>query len=472
MNLLRNTIIGLAFVGLAACGGNKEAADSGEDIAQMLPNPYPSTYKPYAERPVLITGAVIYTGTGEKIDKGDIFLRDGKIELIGKTGSLKTPKGEIIKIDGTGKYVTPGIIDNHSHLGVYPSPGFASTSDGNEATSPNTAGVWAEHSVWPQDPGFTRALAGGITSLQILPGSANLFGGRAVTLKNVPSRTVQGMKFPNAPYGLKMACGENPKRVYQNSGPSTRMGNFEGYRKAWIAASAYKKEWDDYLAAPDESDPPQRDLTNETLAGALAGDILVNMHCYRADELAQVIDMSKEFGYKVTAFHHVVEGYKLADRLAEEGICASVWADWWGFKLEAYDSVRENAALIANQPNSCTIIHSDSAIGIQRLNQETAKAMADGRRLGIDIKPEQAITWITANPAKAMGILDQTGTLEVGKMADIVLWDGNPFSVYTHAEQVFIDGALMYDRNNPKLSPRMDFEIGQLDNATTGGAGQ
>ena len=386
------------------------------------------------------------------------------------------PKGDVRTIDGSGKFVTPGLIDNHSHLGVYPSPGFSSTSDGNEAVSPNTAQVWAEHSVWPHDPGFTRALAGGITSLQILPGSANLFGGRAVTLKNVPSRTVQGMKFPEAPYGMKMACGENPKRVYgSKGGPSTRMGNFSGYRASWIDAKKYKEDWDAYLKKAGDGeggDAPKRDLKLETLAGVLSGDILVNMHCYRADEMAQVIDMSKEFGYKVTAFHHVVEGYKAADFLAENGICASVWADWWGFKLEAYDGVRENAALIHNQPGGCTIIHSDSAVGIQRLNQETAKAIADGRNLGIEIAPEEAIKWITANPARAMGILDQTGTLEPGKMADLVLWSGDPFSVYSKAEKVFIDGALMYDMDDASNSPRMDFEIGQQGNPVTGGAGQ
>ncbi|WP_306251493.1 amidohydrolase [Parvularcula sp. IMCC14364] len=467
-----------AALALTACGGGGEKKPDGEaaEVQSMLTNPFPSTYEPYLSAPTLITGVTILTGTGDKIEDGDIFFRDGKIESFGAAGDIEAPRGDILRIDGTGKFLTPGIIDNHSHLGVYPSPGFSSTSDGNEAVSPNTANVWAEHSVWPQDPGFTRALAGGVTSLMVLPGSANLFGGRTVVLKNVPSRTVQGMKFPDAPHGLKMACGENPKRVYgDRGGPATRMANFAGYRSAWIDAAEYKKKWDDYLEKAEngeEAEAPGRDLKNETLAAALNGDILVNMHCYRVDEMVQVIDMAEEFGYKVTAFHHVVEGYKAADYLAENGICASVWADWWGFKLEAYDGVRENAALIHNQPDSCVIMHSDSGIGIQRLNQEVAKAVADGARIGIDIPPEEAIKWITANPAKAIGVLDQTGTIETGKMADLVLWDGDPFSVYTKAEKVFIDGALMFDANDPALSPRMDFEIGQQANGTTGGAGQ
>ncbi len=473
---LRSLTALCAVMAVAACEGKKEEADKGDvEVQPMRTNPFPSTYEPYASEPTLITGATILTSTGDMIENGDIFLKDGKIEAVGEGGSIELPDGDIVTIDGAGKYVTAGLIDSHSHLGVYPSPGFSSTSDGNEAVSPNTAQVWSEHSVWPHDPGFTRAMAGGITAMQILPGSANLFGGRTVTLKNVPSRTVQGMKFPGAPYGIKMACGENPKRVYGNKGgPSTRMANFAGYRAAWIDAADYKKKWDEYTKKAsngEKADPPKRDLKKETLAGVLSGDLFVNMHCYRADEMAQVLDMSEEFGYKVRSFHHAVEGYKAADMMAENDICASIWADWWGFKLEAYDGVRANAALIHNQPNSCVVMHSDSAVGIQRLNQEVAKAVADGAKIGINIPPEEAIKWITSNPAKMLGILDQTGTLEAGKAADVVVWNGTPFSVYAKAEQVFVDGALLYDALNG-ISPRMDFEIGQQENGTTGGAGQ
>jgi imidazolonepropionase-like amidohydrolase len=197
----------------------------------------------------------------------------------------------------------------------------------------------------------------------------------------------------------------------------------------------------------------------ETLLGVLDGEILVHNHCYRADEMAIMIDVAKEFGYRVTSFHHAVESYKIADLLAEEDICSSVWADWWGFKIEAYDMVRENAALL-EQAGACAIIHSDSEYGIQRLNQEAAKAMAAGNRSGIEIDEAVAIRWITLNPAKALGIADQTGTLEEGKMADVVIWDGNPFSVYTRTEQVFVDGALVYDRNDPARQPRSDFTLG------------
>lgn len=445
---------------LAACGGKDDASD--DDGITIPKDPFPSTYTAYPNAAVFISNATIIDGTGAKIENGSLLLVDGKVSEIGK--DLEAP-ADAKKIDASGRWVTPGIIDNHSHLGAYPSPGVSSLSDGNEISAPVTAEVWVEHSVWPQDPGFTRALAGGITSLQILPGSANLFGGRGVVLKNVPSRTVQGMKFPDAPYTLKMACGENPKRVYGYGGgrfpggaPYSRMGNVAGYRAAWIQATDYKRKWDKYEKEGGEA--PTRDLELDTLKGVLEGDILVHMHCYRADEMAQVMDISKEFGYKVTAFHHAVESYKIADKLAEYGACSSMWADWWGFKMEAYDGIKENIPLV-HKAGACAIVHSDSEVGIQRLNQEAAKAWADGKKVGINIPEEEAWQWLSLNPAKSLGIDTKTGSLVPGKMADVVIWSGNPFSVYSKADQVYIDGALMYDRSDATHRPVSDFELGQ-----------
>jgi len=436
--------------------------------------PYPSTYQPLPSVPVLILNATLLTGTGERIENGSLLMSGGRIEQV-QGGAIEIEQEGLEIIDAAGRWVTPGLIDVHSHLGVYASPEIKAHSDGNEMTAPSTAQVWAEHSVWPQDPGFSRALAGGVTSLQILPGSANLFGGRSVTLKNVPSTTYQGMKFPGAPYGLKMACGENPKRVYGDKGlaPSTRMGNMAAYRAQWIEAQEYVKSWANYESSQSAKksdknetvEAPKRDLRLETLAGVLNGDILVHMHCYRADEMATILDMANEFGYHVSAFHHGVEAYKIADMLAENGVCGALWADWWGFKAEAYDGIQENIALVDRPEGGCAIVHSDSAEGIQRLNQEAAKAMTRGQRAGLEITPEHAIAWITANPAKSMGILDQTGTLEPGKMADVVIWNGNPFSVYAKADQVFVDGALLYDRTDPAQQPLSDFELGQQPGA-------
>jgi imidazolonepropionase-like amidohydrolase len=422
-------------------------------------DPYPSTYVRYPDAATVIRNATVFDGEGGRINGGTVILADGVVQAIGGP-ELAAPAGAV-EIDGTGKFVTPGVIDIHSHLGDYPSPGVASLSDGNEATSPARPEVWAEHSVWPQDPGFSRALAnGGVTTLQILPGSANLFGGRSVVLKNVPARTSQGMKFPGAPYGLKMACGENPKRVYGSKGnmPQTRMGNIAFTRGVWLKAQAYKRKWDKYEKNGGEM--PERDLAMDTLRGVLAGKILVHNHCYRADEMALMIDMAHEFGYKISAFHHAVESYKIADLLAKEGICSAMWADWYGYKMESYDGINENIPFVHNA-GACAIVHSDDANGIQRLNQEAAKALADGRRAGIAISEEVAWTWLSSNPAKSIGIFDKTGSLKPGKMADVVLWNADPFSVYARPERVWIDGALMYDANDPKRRPVSDFELGQ-----------
>jgi imidazolonepropionase-like amidohydrolase len=364
-------------------------------------NPYPSTYRAGAAATTLIRGATVLTGTGAKLDNADVLMANGKIEAVGP--NLNAPAGARV-IDAKGRWVTPGLIDVHSHLGVYPTPGVDAHGDGNEVTDPVTANVWAEHGVWPQDPGFQAALEGGITSLQILPGSANLIGGRGVTLKNVPATNYQAMKFPNAPQGLKMACGENPKRVYggQSRAPMTRMGNVAGYRQAFADAQDYREQWRKYERevaefqkkstqkkdAKDsgESDsppsPPKRDLKLETLVGAMNGDIQVHVHCYRSDEMAIMLDLAKEFGFRIQAFHHAIEAYKIADLLAANGVCGAEWADWWGSKMEMFDGVQENLALTDLPPNGCAIVHSDSDEGIQRLNQEAAKAMSRGARIG------------------------------------------------------------------------------------------
>ena len=451
--------------------------------------PFPSTYQVPVSSPVLIQGATVLTGTGERLDAADILIANGRIQAIGK--GLSAPADALI-IDAKTKWVTPGLIDIHSHLGVYASPGVQGLDDGNEATAPVTSNVWAEHSIWPQDPGFETALEGGVTTMQILPGSANLIGGRSVVVKNVQGATYQSMKFPGAAYGLKMACGENPKRVYgeKHQAPSTRMGNVAGYRQAYADAQDYQQQWDKYnreladynkkKAEPAEGaaknskkkdssadkeptlpSPPKRDLKLETLAEVMSGKIRVHMHCYRSDEMATMLDVADEFGFKIVAFHHAVEAYKIADRLAEKGVCAAMWADWWGFKMEAYDGVQENIPMVDFPEHSCAIVHSDSADGIQRLNQEAAKAMAHGQRVGLTVPPQRAIRWLTANPAKSLGLEDRIGTLEPGKGADVVIWSSNPFSVYALAEEVFIDGALKFDRAHPPVPPRSDFLLGE-----------
>lgn len=424
---------------------------------------FASTYRPLPSVDTAIVNASILTGTGKRIDRGTVLMRNGTIAAVG--AGISVPEGVRV-IDGTGKWVTPGIIDSHSHLGVFAAPGVEGHADGNENIDPYTAHVWAEHSIWPQDPVFTRARAGGVTSLLILPGSANLFGGRGVAIKNVPAVTMQAMKFPGAPYSLKMACGENPKERYGSRGraPTTRMGEVAGFRRAWIDAAEYARKGGAYerrRASGEAAEPPKRDLGLETLAGVLKGDILVQNHCYRADEMAVMLDIGQEFGYKTRAFHHAVEAYKIADLLAGNDVCVATWATRWGFKMEAFDAIEENAAILTNR-GVCVAIHSDEQRLVQRLNVESAVALAAGRRAGIAIPQEEAIKWITLNPAKIMGVADRTGSLEPGKMADAVIWSRNPFSVYAVAEKVFIDGALVLDTSDPSTRYRSDFEVGQV----------
>lgn len=438
-----------------------KGADQAGGAPPLVANAYASTYQAPSSPPTVIRNATILTAAGPVLERGAILLQGGKVAAIGQT--VEAPADALL-IDAGGKWVTPGIIDTHSHLGVYAAPGIEALQDGNEMTSPNTAEVSAEHSIWPQDPQFDLALAGGVTTMHVLPGSANLFGGRSVTLKNVPARTSEGMKFPGAPYGLKMACGENPKRVYgtRNTSPQTRMGNVAGYRRAWQSAADYRIKWQRW--GKDGADPekrPERNLQMETLAGVLDGEILVQNHCYRADEMAIMINMAREFGYRIASFHHAVEAYKVRDLLSEHGICASMWADWWGFKLEAYDGINQNIPLV-HQAGACAIVHSDDPSGIQRLNQEAAKAMRAAAETGIPVERTDAIRWLTINPARALGIEAVTGSLEPGKNADVVIWSGDPFSVYSRAERVFIDGALLFDRSDPSSGRRRDFSLGIL----------
>ena len=471
-------MIGITLVVLAASaepaevGTALQAAEArGFQSAEPIPELTPPT--------VVLDGGIVMTAAGDIHEPGYVVLRDGKIEAVGAGAAPKVEGARVL--DVSERWVTPGLIDTHSHLGVYPSPWARAHSDGNEATGATTGGVWAEHSVWPQDPGFYRALAGGVTSLQILPGSANLIGGRGVVMRVTPARGSRNMRFPGAPETVKMACGENPKRVYgERGGPATRMGNVAGHRAAFFRAEAYQRKWSKYqdeleayeknvreaegkkkkkASEPSEPpDPPDRDLELDTLVGVLEGRILPQIHCYRADDMLSVLQIADEFGWRVRSFHHALEAYKIRDILAERDIAVSTWADWWGFKMEAYDGVPQNLAMVASAGGRA-VVHSDSASDIQRLNQEAAKAWRAGRDLGFDHDANEVLRWITYNPAWALGIEDEVGTLEPGKRADVVVWSHDPFSVYATARWVFMDGLLRYDVDRP--ATWSDFEVGQ-----------
>jgi imidazolonepropionase-like amidohydrolase len=452
--------LGLAGSGDAWAKKEKPPAEP-RSMRDFASQPYPSTYRPLPRRDTVIRNATILDGAGHRLDDADLLLHDGVVAAIGR--GLVVPQG-VLTIPAAGRWVTPGIIDPHSHLGDFPTPYTGEDllhTDVNENSDPNTAQVWAQHSINVQDPGFERALAGGVTTLQVMPGSTNLFGGRTIVLRNVPATTVQGMIFPGAPFGMKMACGENVIHAYGDSGrfPVSRMGAIAGQRAAWLEAQEYVEEWREY-ARGEEDEPPDIDLKLDTLAGVLTGAIRLHVHCYRSDDIAQLFDMAHEFGFRVTAVHHAAEAYKIPKLFVRENTCAAVWPDWWGFKREAYDAIRENAAYLY-AAGACVAMHSDSTISGQRLNVEAAKSVAAGARAGIVIEPEHAIEWLTRNPARMLGLDDRTGTLEPGKIADVVVWSGDPFSVYSHVDQVYIDGAVAFDRSDPARRPVSDLELGQ-----------
>jgi len=396
---------------------------------------------------VLLRGASVMTAAGPTLYDADVLVVGSQIAAVGS--GLEAPADATV-VDANGRWITPGLIDPHSHMGVYPVPSVGPHADGNEMTGPLKPQVRAAESFWPQDPTLRRAVAGGVTTILVLPGSGNLIGGQGATLQLTPGQSASAMAFRGAPRTMKMACGENPKRVYgsRRQMPSTRMGEVAMLRQALENGRAY---------AP-KSDAPAN-FGKAALAGVVSGEILVQNHCYRADEMLLRLEVFGEFGTKPRAFHHAVEAYKIRDQLSAAGVGAVVWADWWGVKVELLDAVPANAALL-DAAGVKVALHSDSPRDIQRMNQQAAAAMTAGIRAGLDVSPDDAIRWVTANPAWVLGIDEVVGTLEVGKRADLVLWSGDPMSVYARADLVYISGERVFDRSDPDLYPISDFELG------------
>jgi len=393
-----------------------------------------------AHHDVVIKNATVMTVTHGNIKNGSIYIKDGKIAAVGE--NVNAPATATV-IDAAGKYLTPGIVDSHSHIAL--------DDDVNEATSPVTPQMMMKDAFDYQDKAIYRALAGGVTTSLLLHGSANMIGGQAVVIKHKYGDARDAMLFPNAPRSIKFASGENPKRVYgaRDQLPSTRMGNFAVQRQALVEAQDYMREWDAYNAKVKRGDkdatPPKHDLKLEALADVLRGKLMVQIHCYRADEMLTEMAMAKEFGYNLRAFHHAVEAYKVADQLAANNVGIATWADWWGFKQEAWDAIPWNA-VIAMRKGVRVAIKSDSEDYTRRLNQDAAKIMRYG-----GATEEEALKMITQNAAWIIGVEDRVGSIEVGKDADLVIWDGYPLSSYGVPEKVLIDGELYFDRSLPGL---------------------
>jgi imidazolonepropionase-like amidohydrolase len=393
-----------------------------------------------AHHDLVIKNATVMTVTHGNIANGSIYIKDGKVAAVGE--SVNAPAGATV-IDAGGKYLTPGIVDSHSHIAL--------DDDVNEATGPITPHMMMKDAFDYQDKAIYRALAGGVTTSLLLHGSANMIGGQAVVIKHKYGASRDEMLFPNAPRSIKFASGENPKRVYgsRDQLPSTRMGNFAVQREALVQAQDYMREWDSYNEKSKRGDkdatPPKHDLKLEALADVLRGKIMVQIHIYRSDEMLTEIAMAKEFGYKIRAFHHALEAYKVADQLAANNIAIATFADWWGYKQEAWDAIPWNATL-SMRKGVRVAIKSDSEDYTRRLNQEAAKTMRYG-----GATEEEALKMITLNAAWIVGVDDRVGSIDVGKDADLVIWDGYPLSSYGVPERVLIDGDVYFDRSQPGL---------------------
>jgi imidazolonepropionase-like amidohydrolase len=387
---------------------------------------------------VVIRDATVMTVSHGTIPHGSVWIHNGKIAAVG--ANLNAPKGAKV-IDASGKFVTPGIIDPHSHSAL--------GNDINEATSPVTPSMMMIDAFDNRDKALYHALAGGVTTELLLHGSANMIGGQAVVIKNKFGLSRDEMLFPNAPRSIKFASGENPKRVYGRRGeiPSTRMGNFEVMRQAFEDAKAYTASWNAYNAKIAKGDkdatPPKKDLKLEALADVLNGKLYVQIHCYRADEFLTEEAIAKEYGYKIRGFHHALEMYKVGDKIAPTGTGIATFADWWGYKDEAWDAIPWNAVMSMRE-GVRVALKSDSNDYVRRLNQEAGKMVNYG-----GATEEEALRMVTLNAAWIIGVDDRVGSLDEGKDGDVVIWNMDPLSTYARVEKVFIDGDLFFDSSLP-----------------------
>ncbi|HEX5706974.1 MAG TPA: amidohydrolase, partial [Pyrinomonadaceae bacterium] len=382
----------------------------------------------------------ILTVTRGTLQNADLLVRNGKIAAVGQN---LQPGANTRVIDATGKYVMPGIIDAHSH----------SMMDGsvNECTLAVTSMTRVQDILNPTDGDLYRELAGGVTTVLLLHGSCNPIGGQSATVKIKYGRPLSEFLFPGAPPGIKFALGENPKRTnfappppgVPRRYPNTRMGTEEVIRDAFTRARDYKRAWDDYRAQSRSNRnliPPRRDLQLEPLVEILEGRRLVHSHCYRADEITMLIGLADEFGFKIKTFQHALEGYKVADEIARHGAGASIFADSWSYKLEAYDAIPYNGPIMTRH-GVIVSINSDSDERARRLNVDAGKMIKYG-----GLTEEEALKMITWNPAWQLGIQDRVGSIEAGKDADFAIWTGHPLSTYSRVETTFIDGEIFFDR--------------------------
>lgn len=409
--------------------------------------PKPDKTSQVQKKKFALVGGTVLPVTSAPIENGIVLVENGVIKAIGKVSDVQIPDG-FERIDTAGKFVMPGIIDSHSHMGVYSWPSVPANSDGNEAVDPITPNMRVEDAINTEDPAFKRAVAGGVTSCLIIPGSANMIGGLGMVIKLKIGKRIAEMEYKKAKRSMKMASGENPKRVYgeRNQLPSTRMGNFAIMRDYFQKAKEYKQKWlayEEKKLKGEDVQPPEFDPKLDALKEVLDGNVLVQVHCYRADEILTLLSISNEFGFKIRGLHHCLDGYKVAEQIARYGCAVATFSDWWGYKVEAWDAIPQAPAILASK-GVRVAMHSDSPDMVQRLYHEAAKCVKYG------MAEDEALKTITIHPAWMLGIDSYTGSLEVGKDADIAIFSKHPFDIYTLCEMTFIEGEIVFDRKkNP-----------------------
>ncbi|MDP9339401.1 MAG: amidohydrolase family protein [Acidobacteriota bacterium] len=442
---MKRTTVSLALLSLCASAAALNFLGAPKLFAADPPD--------FAPAVVLIQNATILTVSHGTIERGSILIRDGKIAEVGQ--SIAEPKGAQ-KIDAAGQFIIPGIIDCHSHIAV----------DGsvNEGSLSVTSMVNIADVLNPDDINIYRDLAGGVTTANILHGSANSIGGQTIVIKLRWGAPAAKLPFEGALRGIKFALGENPKRSNGFRGgekryPATRMGVEETIRAAFTEARDYKIKWDDYNKKISSTDknadknliPPRRDLRLEPLVEVLEGKRYLHSHCYREDEILMLLRVAKEFGFKVRTFQHVLEGYKVADEIAAAGAGASTFSDWWAYKVEAYDAIPYNAAIMTRR-GVVVSINSDDAEEATHLNQEAAKSIKYG-----GLTHDEALKLVTINPAMQLGIDKRVGSIDVGKDADLVIYNHDPLSAYAVVQKTIIDGRVYFDRTRD-IAERADRE--------------
>lgn len=399
----------------------------------------------FSQESILIKNGTLLTVTNGNFEETDLLIQNGKISKIEK--NINPPSNTKI-IDATGKFVMPGIIDAHSHMGI--------SGGVNEWTNPVTAEVQIEDVINSYDVSLYRALAGGVTTIHAMHGSANVIGGQCETIKLRYGKSVEELKFNGAKRTIKFALGENPTRVHgrgNNIHPSTRMGVEQVIRNSFTAAQKYMNEWDDYNKNKSNNKfPPKKDLRLEVLADILKGNVLIHCHSYRADEIVMLLKVLKEFNINNVVFQHVLEGYKVAKELAEFGAMASSFSDWWSYKFEVYYAIPHNAAIM-NDYGVVTSINSDSHELVRHLYLEAAKSLKYGK-----MSENDALKLITLNPAKQLGIDNKVGSLEIGKDADIAIFTKHPLSSFTRCIMTIVDGEIYFDETDSVDDKRLSVD--------------